>query len=277
MGRKVLYSLVFICIFALALASLTWAASLNVLILNAATDGLNNESAFLETLTSVGGDTFSYTPVGINFPGNSHPVEGSVELGAEIAAGSINLADYDIVWFTWNGPGHDGDYLMGSAEAAMLEFVENGGVVFLTAFDDNFTDANGNQIGAWMPIDQYPATVSNTGDSELTVTPEGEATGMFDGVDLSGLVLDDNFASTDPAYVVLATRDDNGEIAAFQLNYGNGAYLGVCIDARSTFPAAEPLIENSLAYMASLRALAATAVSPADKLPATWSNTKVEY
>lgn len=127
-----------------------------------------------------------------------------------------------------------------------------------------------------MPVDQYPATISNTGDSELTVTAEGEATGIFEGVDTSGLVLDDNFANTGPAYTILATRDDNGEVAAFQLDYGAGAYLGVCVDARSTFPAAEPMVENVLAYMASLRSLV-TSVEPAGKLPVTWGGMKSEY
>lgn len=276
MRRKICFNLVLTCTFVFALTSLAWAGDFNVLILNGATDGLNNEASFLETLTNVGGDTFSFTSVGVNFPGNTHPVTDSVELGAEIAAGNINLADYDLIWFTWNGPGHDGDYFMETAEDAILEFVENGGIVFMSAFDDNFTDADGNQIGGWMPIDQYPATVSNTGDSELTVTPEGEATGIFEGVALSALVLDDNFANTDPAYTILATRDDNGEPAALQLDYGAGAYLEVCIDARGTFPAAEPLVENILAYMASLRA-AVTSVEPASKLSTTWGEIKSEY
>jgi len=274
--RKTYFSLVFTCILVFALTSLTWSGDYDVLILNGATDGLNNEAAFLETLTSVGGDTFSFTSVGVNFPGNTHPIPDSVELGAEIAAGNINLGDYDLIWFTWNGPGHDGDYFMETAEGAMLDFVENGGIVFMTAFDDNYRDANGNQIGGWMPVDQYPATVSNTGDSELTVTPEGEATGIFDGVDLSALVLDDNFANTDPAYTILATRNDNGEPAAIQLDYGAGAYLEVCIDARTTFPAAEPLVENVLSYMASIRA-PVTSVKPTGKLPVTWGDIKSEY
>ncbi len=269
MRHKICFSLMLTCVFVFALTSLTWARAFNVLILNGATDGVNKEAAFLETVTSVGGDTFSYTAVGVNFPGNTHPVDGSVELGAS----GINFADYDMIWFTWNGPGHDGDYFMGSAEGAILDFVEKGGIIFMTAFDDNFTDANGNQIGGWMPVDAHPASISNTGDSELTVTPEGEATGIFDGVDLSGLTLDDNFANTDAAYVILATRDDNGEPAAVQLDYGAGAYLEVCIDARSTFPAAEQLIENVLAYMASLRSLV-TPVEPSGKLPATWGTIK---
>ena len=274
MRLKACLSVIFICIFVFALTSLTCAGSFNVLVLNGATDGANTEAAFLTTVTSAGGHSFSYTSIGVNFPGNTHPVDGSVELGAEIAAGSINLSDYQIIWMTWNGPGHDGDYFLESAEAALLGFVSDGGVIVLTAFDDNFTDAAGNQVGGWMPIADHPATISNTGDSELTVTPEGDATGIFDGVDLSGLTLDDNFANTDPAYVILATRDDNGEAAAFQLDYGSGSYLGVCIDARSTFPAAEPLVTNILAYLADE---VATSVEPVGKMPTVWGNVKIKY
>ena len=97
------------------------------------------------------------------------------------------MSDYQIIWLIWNGPGHDESYFFEGVEGDFLNWVENGGFICMSAFDDNFTDADGNQIGGWMPIDQHPATVSNTGDSELTVTPEGEATGIFDGVDLSGL------------------------------------------------------------------------------------------
>jgi hypothetical protein len=273
MKRKMCFNLVLTCIFAFALVSAAWSGDFNVLILNGATDGLNKEASFLETRTSVGADTFSFTSIGINFPGKTHPIDGSVELGAEIAAGKINLANFDMIWFTWNGPGHDGDYFMESAETAILKFVESGGLVYMSAFDDNFRNAAGKQIGGWMPIDRYPATVANAGDSELTVTPEGETTGIFTGVNLSGLVLDDNFANTDPAYTVLATRNDNGQPAAIQLNHGAGVYLEVCIDARSTFPAAEPLVENILSYMASLQE-AATFVEPAGKLATLWGEMK---
>lgn len=273
MIRKTYFSLMVTCIFVLAMASLAWAGSFDVLVLNGATDGETTEASFLMTLTSVGGNSFAYTSIGINFQGNSHPVADSVELGAEIAAGNIKLSDYDIIWLSWNGPGHDGDYFMEGSEAAFLDFVNNGGIVFITAFDDNFTDANGNQIGGWMPIDVHPASISNTADSELTVTAAGEATGIFDGVDLSGLVLDDNFATTDAGYTILATRDDNAEVAAFQLDYGSGAYLGACVDARSTFPAAELLIENALVYMALLND-SSTSVEPTSKLSATWGELK---
>lgn len=253
-----------------------WAKEFKVLLLNGAADGMNNEATRLKKFEKVEGHTFTFDEIGINWQGNTHPVPGSIVLGEEIKKGKVDFMQYDIIWFTWNGPGHDGDYFMEGAEEAMLEFVKAGGGVWISAFDDNYRDGNGKQIGGWMPIDEFPATVSNTGDSEMTVMPEGEATGIFDGVDLSALVLDDNFANTDPAYTILATRDDNSEPAAIQLDYGTGAYIEVCIDARSTFPAAEQLIENVLAYMASLRA-AVTSVEPASKLSTTWGEIKSEY
>jgi hypothetical protein len=78
---------------------------------------------------------------------------------------------------------------------------------------------------------------------------------------------------TDP-YIILSTRLDNNEPAAFQLPYGKGAYAGVCIDARSTFPAATPLLENALYYFAGLSL--GRAVEPMSKLAATWGQMKSE-
>ena len=88
------------------------------------------------------------------------------------------------------------------------------------------------------------------------------------------MILDDNYASLGDGYIILAERDDNGQPAAFRLPYGKGSYVGFCIDARSTFPAAEPLLENALAYFASLKV--GMAVQPADKLAATWGKIKSE-
>jgi len=252
-------------------------ADYNVLVVLADSSG-QTEATVVESFTQIGGNTFTFEELNIA-TGGTRPMPGAVVIEDEVAAG-LDIAGYlsafDIIWFTWNAPGHDGDYFLGAAETAMLEFVERGGMLYMSAFDDNFTDANGNQIGGWMPIDQHPASVSNTGDSELTLTAEGEASGIFDGVDLSGLTLDDNFNTTDTGYTVLATRDDNSEIAAFQLDYGLGAYFGVCVDARSTFPAAEPMVENLLAYMAELRG-SLTSVEPVGKIPTAWGDVKSKY
>jgi hypothetical protein len=149
--------------------------------------------------------------------------------------------------------------------------------VWISAFDDNYRDQNGKQIGGWMPLDDLPATISNTGDSTAQITPEGEASGLFDTpneVDIDALLLDDNYASLGDEYIVLAIRDDNNQPASFRLPYGEGSYVNVCIDARGTFPAAEPLLENALAYFARLKV--GMAIDPADHLASTWGRIKCE-
>ncbi len=247
------------------------------MILNGSTDGLNNEASRLKAFANVEGDTFTFDEIGINWQGNTHPVPDSVVIGDEVEAGNVDFMQYDIIWFTWNGPGHDSDYFMEGSEEAILEFVEVGGGVWVSAFDDNYVDQNGKQIGGWMPIDEFPATISNTGDSSATITAEGDASGLFDTpnkTDLDAMTLDDNYASLGDEYIILAVRDDNNQPAAFRLPYGKGSYVGVCIDARSTFPAAEPLLENGLAYFARLKV--GMSVELADKLPATWGKIKSE-
>jgi hypothetical protein len=254
-----------------------WAKAFKVLILDGAADGKNNEASRLETLTEVEGNTFTFDEIGINWQGNTLPVPDSIVIGEAVENGEVDFMQYDIIWFTWNGPGHDGDYFMEGAEEAIVEFVREGGGVWVSAFDDNYQDQNGRQIGGWMPLDEFPATIQNTGDSATEITPEGEASGLFDNpnkVDLDAATLDDNYAGVGDEWLVLATRTDNSQPAAFRLPYGKGSYVGVCIDARSTFPAAEPLLENALAYFARLKV--GMAVELAGKLAATWGRIKSE-
>jgi len=168
---------------------------------------------------------------------------------------------------------------MKGTENAIRGSVEKGGIVWMDAFDDNFKDDNGNQVGLWMPIDKYPAKVVNTADSDIEVTDAGKATGLFttpNAVDLAALTLDDNFTELAPEYVVLANRKDGNGAAAIQLAYGKGYYVGMCIDTRDAarLAAAKPMIENVLFYLAKLVAASATPVSSHDKLPALWGSIK---
>lgn len=175
----------------------------NFKVLIARGDARDQEAALLEQFTKVGPHTFEFTTV-------LH--EGGVFDPA-------NLEGMDIVWFPWNGPGHDGNYFMGGAEEAFRNWVAEGHAVWISAFDDNYTDQNGKQIGGWFPIDEYPdVIVQNTGDAEVEITDEGKASGLFsepNDIDTSALVLDDNWANLPDDFVVLAIRQDNNQPAAW--------------------------------------------------------------
>jgi hypothetical protein len=192
---------------------------------------------------------------------------------------TIDFSKYALAYFTWNAPGHDLAYFMKGTEQAFRKWVENGGIVWLDAFDDNFIDENGNQAGLWFPIDQYPAKVINTADSDVEVTQAGKDIELFsypNVVDLTALTLDDNFTEMAPEYVVLATRTDGNGAAAFQLKYGKGYYVGMCIDTRDAarLAAAAPLIQNALVYATKLLLLSASPVTSQKSLSVTWSEIK---
>ncbi|MBD3182126.1 hypothetical protein GF312_07535 [Candidatus Poribacteria bacterium] len=256
----------------LIVSGLAFSEDFNVLVI-LGDQSAQAEAAVVESFDTVEGNNFNFTELNIA-TGGTRPIAGGVIPAEE----EINWSEYQMIWFAWNGPGHDGDYFMEGTEEDLVSFVENGGVIYFSAFDDNYRDPEGNQIGGWLPIDEFPCGVDNTGDANAEITPEGEATVLFsvpnkiDDADLSALVLDDNLAPAADEYVVLATRTDNNQPAAVMLPYGKGAYVHVCIDARSTFPAATDLVENLLNYMANLTV--PMAVEPNMKLYTIWGNIK---
>lgn len=212
------------------------AGNYEVLILNG--DARNQEIPILTKFAKVGNHSFTFEEV---------KIEGGSFDG--------NLRGAQILYFPWNGPGHDGNYFMKGAEKTVLDWVNNGGVVYMHAFDDNYRDQNGKQIGGWMPIDEHPVVVQNTGDSEVEITPDGEKSGLFskpNKVDMNAVTLDDNFSALDKSWVILATRKDNGQPAACWLPYGKGGYLEVCADTRDAGLAAKAtsLMENALQFLA---------------------------
>jgi len=239
--------------------SSAFAGNFKVLILVG--DARSKEMGVLKATTSVGGHNFTYEEVlieGGKFDGNMR--------GAQIA------------WLAWNGPGHDGAYFMEGSEAAFRNWVKNGGAVWISAFDDNFKDPAGKQVGAWLPIDESPVTVQNTADADIILTPEGEKSTLFtkpNKVDLNALILDDNFADLDTKWVILGKRADNNQPAVCYLPYGKGIYLEACIDTRddARTAAAKPLIENGLVFLADFIGTP-TAVEPSGKLATSWGSLK---
>jgi hypothetical protein len=281
-GGFLMQRLLFITILCLSIlfaVSLSMAGEFNVLIVVADSSALA-ESSVVQSFPQIEGNTFKFTEINIA-TGGTRPIAGGLIPADEVADGNLNWFDYQIIWFAWNGPGHDSDYFMEGTEEDLLKFAEDGGVIYMSAFDDNYRDAGGNQIGGWMPIDQFPCGVDNTGDADVEITPEGDSTPLFkvpnklDDNYLSTLTLDDNLAPGSDEYVTLATRTDNNKPAIAMLPYGKGAYVNCCIDARSTFPAATQLMENMLNYLASL--MVPQAVEPGGKLHNVWGDVKRLY
>lgn len=221
-------------------------------------DSLTGEPAVLESLTSVEGLEFQYTTVNVNDnPDNRGDAQNAIKLS------NVALGNFDIIWFTWNGPGHDGEYFVEDADDAIKDFVRKGGIVWASAMDNNIIRPDGvhhsepTWRGDWLPVDRHPITVTNSSDSNVDITEDGQKTGMFTWphkINVDGLVTDDHWVTKDPSYRKLAVREDNGDAVSIMLPWGEGYYVGFAVDTRDAHKTAvaKPLIENTLCYLASL-------------------------
>ena len=221
-------------------------------------DSRTNEPAILEALTDIEGHKFDYQTVHINSnPDNYGNPDNAVKLS------SVLLSEYDIVWFTWNAPAHDGQYLVEDAEEDIKDFVQKGGVVWASAMDDNIVPPDGVHThesswkGNWLPVDQYPIKVVSSSDINVNITEDGKRTGLFtwpNKVDVNALITDDHWVTDDPAYTKLAVRRDNQDAVGIQLGWGDGHYVAFAIDTRDAAKAtlAKTLMENALCYLANL-------------------------
>ena len=221
-------------------------------------DNLTGEPAVLESLTTLEGLVFQYTTVKINDnPDNRGDPKNAIKLS------SINLSNFDVIWFTWNAPGHDGEYFVEDADDAIKDFVRKGGIVWASAMDNNIVPPDGVHNpepiwrGDWLPVDRHPITITNSEDSNVTITEDGQRTGMFTWphkINVDGLVTDDHWVTNDGSYRKLAVREDNGDAVSIVLPWGEGYYVGFAIDTRDAHrtAVARPLIENVLCYLANL-------------------------
>ena len=250
-------------------APIVYAAHFEVLLINGDSEGALKEAPVVKTKTEVGGHTFAFTEINIG-PNSNRPPAGAGDIDDFIGK-DVFLADFQIIYFSWNGPGHDGSYFMEPVEDVFLAWAEAGGMVYMSAMDDNFPNAP----GAWMPTDKFPLIIDNTGDAEGKITAEGQASTIFSKPnaitegDISSWILDDNFRPGNARdWEIYAERGDNGQPVVCFLQYEKGGYLQACIDARTTFPAAEELVENVLFFLAERSP--GLAVKPAGKLATTW-------
>lgn len=213
-------------------------------------DSRSMEPAILSEIRDLERNRFNFNVVKIN--------PNSINMGdpAAVKLSTIDLSRFDIIWFTWNAAAHDREYFIADAEKGVKDFVKKGGVVWMSAMDDNIIEGKGWR-GDWMPVDKHPIKVVNSSDVNVTATDEGKKTGLLswpNKVDLNAIVVDDHWVTSDRAYSVLAKRNDNGDPVAIQLRWGDGYYVGFAIDTRDAAKgtAAKPLIQNALCYLASL-------------------------
>lgn len=229
--------------------------SFNVLVVEG--DYRTREPGILNEFQRFLGNTFQFTHVRINHNMDNFGHPQAIPFSAMVP----RLHEFDMIWFSWNAPGHDLDYFLKPAdERAIKEWVKAGGVLWASSTDDRITTDQDQRViwkGDWLPVDRHPARVVNSADIKVWMTREGRRTGLFtwpNRLDLNGIVTDDHWVTTDPTYVILARRDDNQEPIAALLPWGDGYYVLFAIDTRDerAADAARPLIGNALCYLASL-------------------------
>jgi hypothetical protein len=216
-------------------------------------DKSTTEPAILEAIPLVEGSRFNYSTVKINpNPDNKGDPYNAVSLS------SIELSEFDIIWFTWNAIGHDGEYFVEDAEDAIKNFVKKGGVIWASAMDDNNNKESGQPWrGGWLPIERHPIEVKNSDDVDVDVTENGRKTGIFTWphkIDLNSLTTDDHWITQDRAYKVLARRHDNKDPISVQLRWGDGYYVTFAMDTRDAVKSqmSKTFMENILCYLTSL-------------------------
>ena len=215
-------------------------------------DSETTEPAVLESLPMVEGNEFNYTTVKVN-----HNAENRGDPYNAMSLSSVDLSEFDIIWFTWNAPGHDKEYFLEDAEDAIKDFVRQGGIVWASAMDDNNNSDGGEWRGGWLPLKQHPITVKNSSDVNVDITDRGGKTGMFTWphkIDVNSLTTDDHWITKDRFYTVLARRHDNNDPVSIQLRWGDGYYVTFAIDTRDAVKSqmSKTFMENIICYLASL-------------------------
>jgi hypothetical protein len=223
-------------------------AVINVLIVVG--DSRTTEHEILQEFKIMEGNNFAFKVVHINPNTDNYGNPEATKLSR------IDLSQFDILWFTWNGPAHDREYFVADADALIRNFVARGGVVWASAMDDNIIEGRGWR-GTWMPVDRHRIRVVNSSDVGVLITAFGNTSGLFsqpNRINVDALVTDDHWVTRDKAYQHLAVRRDNSDPVGIQLSWGDGHYVTFAIDTRdkARAQAARPLIQNALNYLAKL-------------------------
>jgi len=198
----------------------------------------------------LGGNNFDFDVVRVNPNPDNFGDPNAIKLS------SLDLTQYDIIWFTWNAPGHDREYFIADADILIKNFVGRGGIVWASAMDDNIMEGRGWR-GTWMPTEFFPIRVAKSKDTGILITAYGNTTGLFsvpNRINIESIATDHHWVTTDKAYQRLAIRRDNNDSVGIQLRWGAGYYISFAVDTRDAgrSEASRPLLQNALNYAASL-------------------------
>jgi hypothetical protein len=213
-------------------------------------DNRTNEHVILAESTVLSGNNFAYDVVSVNPNPDNFGDPKAIKLS------SIDLTLYDIIWFTWNAPGHDREYFIADADILIKNFVARGGVVWASAMDDNILEGRGWR-GTWMPTEVNPIRVVKSKDTGILITAFGNTSGLFstpNRINVDSIATDHHWVTADKAYQRLAIRRDNNDAVGILLRWGAGYYISFAVDTKDAgrSEAARPLIQNALNYVANL-------------------------
>jgi hypothetical protein len=222
-------------------------------------DNRTREHEILNEFTILAGNNFSFDTVMVNSNADNFGDPKAIKLS------SIDFTQYDVIWFTWNAPGHDREYFIEDAEILIKNFVARGGVVWASAIDDNIIEGRGWR-GTWMPVDIYPVRVVKSKDTGILITAYGNTSGLFstpNRINVDTIATDHHWVTADKAYQRFAIRRDNNDAVGLQLRWGAGFYVSFAVDTRDAVRSeiARPLLQNALNYVASLAKLRGEYVS----------------
>jgi len=223
-------------------------AVINVLVVVG--DSRTTEHEILQQFRILGGNNFAFKVIHVNPNTDNFGNPKAVKLS------SVDLSQFDILWFTWNAPAHDREYFIADADALIMNFVARGGVVWASSMDSNIIEGRGWR-GTWMPVREHPVRVVESSDSGILITSFGNTSGLFsqpNAIDVDAIVTDDHWVTRDKTYQHLAIRKDNSDPVGIQLGWGAGYYVAFAVDTRDNAKAqaAKPFLQNALNYVSKL-------------------------
>ena len=180
-----------------------------------------------------------------------------------------NLRSYDMLLFGTHGIGGWGAYHLEGIEQDLIGYVAGGGFILVQTSDDAFYQ------GGMFPEE---LAMREADDHDFEVTPDGEATGIFDTPNaIDDVIEDDSYLDVEDPWIVLATSADTGGPHTLLLRHGDGEYIVTSSRGEAEDQAAPnvPFVENVITYLVK-RIRETRPVSPRGSLVVTWGALRSE-